>query len=262
MDRISNTEGVPLHAMNVHLQLDNTASTNKNVTVFTFMAAAVQVGICRSFTAIVVATDGSAKDGVAAAAHSVVVNQCDRAFFGGNDSEDQSSFRAKMCALKLALEAVLAAVNQGARGRVILAVDCAAALKARFSCPSMPLFGVRLRSLVSDIRSSGFEVTFSWAHNRHPGWRSPHPAFSVEQLRSLNDAADRSAKACVARRLHGSLREKWVAEAAQIKRWEANAVRASVRAAQRLSDHLEACAATRATFEEGSDTLLLPPLPP
>ncbi|CAE7891634.1 unnamed protein product, partial [Symbiodinium necroappetens] len=42
---------------------------------------------------IVLATDGSAKDGIAA--HSVVVNKCDRAFFGGNDSEDQSSFRAE-----------------------------------------------------------------------------------------------------------------------------------------------------------------------
>ncbi|OLP79634.1 hypothetical protein AK812_SmicGene40059 [Symbiodinium microadriaticum] len=65
--------------------------------------------------AIVIATDGSAKDDVAA--HSVVVNNCDSAFFGGNDSEDQSSFRAEMCALKLALEAVLVAVNRLNDGR-------------------------------------------------------------------------------------------------------------------------------------------------
>ena len=159
--------------------------------------------------AIVIATDGSVKDGIAA--HSVVVNKCDRAFFGGNDSEDQSSFRAEMCALKLALEAVSAAVNHGARGSVIIAVDCEAALKARFNCPSMPLFGVRLRLLATSIRSSGVELAFTWvpAHNRHSGWRSPHPDFSAAQLRSLNDAADRAAKACVTRRLRGSLRESW-----------------------------------------------------
>ena len=214
------------------------------------IAGSIREELTRSHT-IVIATDGSAKDDVAA--YSVVVNTCDRAFFGGNDSEDQSSFRAEMCALKLALEAVLAAVNQGARGRV-LAVDCAAALKARFSCPSMPLFGVRLRSLATEIRSCGVELSFSWvpAHNRHPGWKSPHPEFSAEQLRLINDAADRSAKACVSRRLKGSLREKRSAYAAWAKRWEATAVRASARAAERLSVHLDACALRRDAAEEAS----------
>ncbi|CAE7261538.1 unnamed protein product [Symbiodinium sp. KB8] len=72
--------------------------------------------------AIVIATDGSAKDGIAA--HSVVVNKCDQAYSGGNDCEDQSPFRAEMCALRLALEALSAAVHHGARGSVIIAVDC------------------------------------------------------------------------------------------------------------------------------------------
>ena len=199
------------------------------------IAEIIQEELTSSHT-IAIATDGSAKNGVAA--HSVVVNKCDRAFFGGNDSEDQTPFRAEMCALKLALEAVHAAVNHGARGSVILAVDCEAALKARFNCPSMPLFGVRLRSLVAAIRSYGFRLTFTWvpAHNRHPEWKSPFSDFSTEQLRSLNDAADRTAKACVERRLRGSLRESWLADAMLAKNWEVNAVRASARAAQRLSD--------------------------
>ena len=194
-------------------------------------------------TTIVIATDGSAKHGVAA--HSVVVNQCNHAYSGGNDSEDQTPFRAEMCALKLALEALHAAVIHGVRGSVVIAVDCEAALKARFNCPSMPLFGVKLRSLVAAIRSGGVEVTFTWvpAHNRHPGWKSPCPSFSAAQLRSLNDAADRSAKACVDRRLRGSLREKRVADAIRARTWEAAAIHASARAAQRLSAHLDACAA-------------------
>ena len=194
----------------------------------------------------------AAKDGIAA--HSVVVNKCDQAFSGGNDSEDQSPFRAEMCALKLALEALSAAVQHGARGSVIIAVDCEAALKARFNCPSMPLFGVRLRLLASSIRSSGVELSFVWvpAHNRHSGWRSPHPDFSAAQLRSLNDAADCAAKACVTRRLQGSLRESWAAEARRVKAWESAAVRASARAAQRLSDHLEARTASRSASTEGS----------
>ena len=151
-------------------------------------------------------------------------------------------------------------------GRVFLAVDCAAALKARFSCPSMPLFGVRLRSLATEIRSCGVEISFCWvpAHNRHPGWKSPHPKFSTELLRSLNDTADRTAKACVARRLRGSLREKWSVEAAQAKRWEAKAVRASARAAERLSNHLDACAGSKSAMQCSAATscAAAPALPP
>ena len=128
-------------------------------------------------------------------------------------------------------------------------------LKLALNCPSMPLFGGRLRSLAAAIRSYGFGLTFTWvpAHNRHPGWTSPCSDFSAEQLRSLNDAVDRTAKACVDRRLRGSLRENWFADAMLAKNWEANAVRASARAAQRLSDHLEACSAAGRSAVEVPD---------
>ena len=43
-------QGVALHDMNVHLQLDNTASTNKNATVLAFAASCVQMQLCRSLT--------------------------------------------------------------------------------------------------------------------------------------------------------------------------------------------------------------------
>ena len=89
-------------------------------------AEAIQQELANSHD-IVIATDGSTRNGVAA--HSVVVNSRDRAFSGGNDSEDQSSFRAEMCALKLAFEAVTVAVGNGATGNVTIAVDCEAALK-------------------------------------------------------------------------------------------------------------------------------------
>ncbi|CAE7408336.1 unnamed protein product, partial [Symbiodinium necroappetens] len=166
-------------------------------------AEAIQEELATSHD-IVIATDGSAKNGVAA--HSIVVNKRDRVFAGGNDSEDQSSFRAELCALKLALEAVRVASCNGATGSVTIAVDCEAALKARFNCPSMPLFGMRLSSLAAEIRSNGVELIFIWvpAHNRHTSWRSPLSAVTADRLRALNDAADCSAKECVHRR-HGKL---------------------------------------------------------
>ena len=193
--------------------------------------------------------DGDAKKTSRVAIRGYTDNQSNesllRTFSGGNDSEDQSSFRAEMCALKLALEAVTVAIGNGATGNVTIAVDCEAALKARFNCPSMPLFGMKLRTLAAEIRSRGVGLLFTWvpAHSRHPGWRSPLPAVTADHLRALNDAADRSAKECVCRRLRGFLRERWLNDAAHVKAWETAAIRASARAAQRLHEHLEACTA-------------------
>ncbi|CAE6957818.1 unnamed protein product [Symbiodinium sp. CCMP2592] len=112
-------------------------------------AEAIQTELQES-TSIAIATDGSAKDGVAA--HAVVVHQCAKAFAGGNSCEDQSSFRAELCALLLALKAVVVAASRGARGSITIAVDCSAALQARFSCPSLPLFSVHFQQLSAEIR--------------------------------------------------------------------------------------------------------------
>ncbi|CAE7831617.1 unnamed protein product [Symbiodinium sp. CCMP2592] len=188
---------------------------------------------------IVLATDGSSKDGVAA--HAVVVHQCANAFAGGNSCEDQSSFRAELSAMLLALKAVVVAASRGARGHITLAVDCSAALQARFSCPSLPLFTAHFQQLAAEIRGFDVQLRFMWipAHNRKATWVPSNSPFCAAFLRSLNDAADRAAKACVARRLKGSLREKWVAEAARVQAWEEAAVRASAKAAERLHCFLE-----------------------
>ncbi|CAE7812033.1 unnamed protein product [Symbiodinium sp. CCMP2592] len=188
---------------------------------------------------IVIATDGSAKNGIAA--HAAVVNRPDQIFAGADNAEDQSSFRAEMCGLRLTLEAVLLAAQRGARGRIFVAVDCEAALKARFNCQAMPLFGALLSSLVAAVRAQGVTLTFLWvpAHGRHLTWQPAHPALTADHVRSLNSAADQAAKACVARRLRGSLRERWHAEAATAKEWEVNVVRASAKAAERLHEHLK-----------------------
>ena len=43
--------GCPLHTMNVHIQLDNTSTTNKNNVVFAWMGTCVSMGICRTMVA-------------------------------------------------------------------------------------------------------------------------------------------------------------------------------------------------------------------
>ncbi|CAE7363201.1 Pol, partial [Symbiodinium sp. CCMP2592] len=120
-------------------------------------AEAIQTELQES-TSIAIATDGSAKDGVAA--HAVVVNACAKAFAGGNSCEDQSSFRAELCALLLALKAVAAAASRGARGSITIAVDCSAALQARFSCPSLPMFSALFQQLSAEIRCFGIDLHF------------------------------------------------------------------------------------------------------
>eukprot|EP00439_Symbiodinium_sp_Y106_P083602 s905_g23.t2 len=80
----------------------------------------------RSQPSIVVATDGSAKDDVAG--YSVVVDDPSNHFAGGDDAEDQTPFRAEVCALQLALEALCQAAAWGASGHVTVVVDCSAAL--------------------------------------------------------------------------------------------------------------------------------------
>ena len=105
----------------------------------------------------------------------------------------------------------------------------------------MPRFGAALATLTAAIRNLGVELSFTWvpAHDRHPNWKPSNPALTAAHLRSLNEAADRVAKACVARRLHGSLREKWFVEAERVKAWETAAARASAQAAERLHNHLK-----------------------
>eukprot|EP00439_Symbiodinium_sp_Y106_P064717 s3991_g10.t1 len=44
-------QGVDIAKKNIHVQLDNASSTNKNGTVFAFMGACTQLGIVKSFTA-------------------------------------------------------------------------------------------------------------------------------------------------------------------------------------------------------------------
>ena len=94
---------------------------------------------------IIIATDGSAKSGIAG--FSDVVNDPLVHFAGGDGAEDQSLFRAEVCALRLALSAVLRAAHAGSVGHVAVIVDCSAALLARFHCPSLPLLGDQLGRL-------------------------------------------------------------------------------------------------------------------
>ena len=193
----------------------------------------------QSQPSIVVATDGSAKDDVAG--YSVVVDDPSNHFAGGDDAEDQTPFRAEVCALQLALEALRQAAASGASGHVTVVVDCSAALHARVHCPSMPLAGRHLAQLLQALSRPSLKVQLEWvpAHGRHTAWKPSNPNLDVLKARRLNEAADSSAKACVNRRLRGSLRQQWAAEAALVKPWELRAVQASAQTAQRLHEHLQ-----------------------
>ena len=54
--------GCPLHTMNVNIQMDNTSTTNKNATVFSWMGACVSMGICRTMCASFLRTGHTHED--------------------------------------------------------------------------------------------------------------------------------------------------------------------------------------------------------
>ena len=90
----------------------------------------------------------------------------------------------------------------------------------------MPLAGRHLAQLLQNLSRTSLKVQLEWvpAHGRHTAWK---PSLDVLRVRRLNEAADSSAKACVNRRLRGSLRQKWAADAVLVKQWELRAVKAS-----------------------------------
>ncbi len=189
---------------------------------------------------IVIASDGSSIDGVSASA--VAIESPEHTFAGGDSLEDQGPYRAEVQGILLALRACLSAARRGARGTVVLAVDCTSAIDAAHDhCKKLPLLGSAARSLLLQLRSLGVHAHFSWvpSHGKHGTWQPDDPTLDAFQLRTLNEAADRAAKASVLRRLRGSLKEQWALKAKQVEQWELGAICLSAKAAEALHLHLK-----------------------
>ena len=193
------------------------------------------------FAEAYVSTDGSCKLDVAGFAVIVRHRDHDRVFSTGDDSEDQSSFRAECYAVSFVAKAADVLAREGVQGHVALLVDCQAALDALVhpagsSLPS--LMGEARRSLDYAARR-GLVVTATWvpAHGRRPGWVAPH-GLCTQLCRVLNHRADKSANQARERRYARSARQAWHLCAEAAREWSTRAIYVSAAAAGLYKEHI------------------------
>ena len=187
---------------------------------------------------MIAATDGSARDGVAAYS---VVFPGGRGGGCGDASEDQTPFRAELRALAILFQAMLKTAALGLTPRTLwIVVDCQSALDAlatpEASC--LPLLAAEAAESLKALKFSGWEVRAFWcpSHNKKLAWRAPVP-LQTSLCRLLNEEADVQARRAMERRLAGSLRARWKPLATAAKDWECRALCASAKASEVYRDH-------------------------
>ena len=176
---------------------------------------------------VYVSTDGSSKFDVAGFAVVVHHRDHDLVFSTGDDSEDQSSFRAECCAVSFFARAADALAREGVQGRVALLIDCQAALDALVhpAGSSLPSFMSEARRSLENAARRGLVVTAAWvpAHGRRPGWVAPH-GLCTQLCRALNNRADNAANQARERRFARSARQAWHLRADAAREWSTKAI--------------------------------------
>ena len=187
---------------------------------------------------MIAATDGSARDGVAAYS---VVFPGGRGGGSGDASEDQSPFRAELKALMILFQAILRAQDQGLEPRVLwVVVDCQSALDA-LAAPGascLPLLATKAAEGLRALRRSGWQVCTVWcpSHGKKPEWRAQGP-LQHQLCRLLNEEADAQARRTMEKRRSGSLRVRWKQLAVEAEDWEKRAICVSAKASDIYGAH-------------------------
>ena len=188
---------------------------------------------------LVVATDGSSKEGVAAWAVSA---DCQEPIARGLSGEDGTPFRAEVEAIRALLAALLGFCRRSShRPSVRCYVDCQAAIDIVQGAPgSCPLLSSQLIELRKSVAWSGILVTFLWvpSHGKHVSWKAPDGDSSTH-VRALNAAVDEAARACAERRWNGSDRAEWFRRRRADMAWELATVRMATAAVGAYTAHLE-----------------------
>ncbi|CAE7627834.1 unnamed protein product, partial [Symbiodinium necroappetens] len=140
-----------------------------------------------SADALVVATDGSSCDHVAAASFAI---DGGRTLSVGLPGEDQGSHKAELYGLVVLIRALLLLSIQGVCHVI---VDCKALLDAFNGRGTLGLLVDELCAARSILQSRGLQVVLSWlpSHNKPlpAGWSSPC-ALAIDRLRALNARSD------------------------------------------------------------------------
>ena len=182
---------------------------------------------------LVVATDGSAVDSVAA--WSAVLDGTGEGDFAlGVPGEDQTSHRAEVEALVALLEAL--AITRSS-GSVQVLVDCQAALRVVHGGGGLPLLARRAVELRAQLRGR-LRLGFWWvpSHGKAAPAKWVVPPCGEAVARALNARADRVARDCATRRAAGSGRKQCASQREQAMVWEKHALQTLTAVARRWAE--------------------------
>ena len=201
-----------------------------------------------------VSTDGGSKDEVG----SFAIHFAEHSYGAGTGHEDQSAFRQELNAVFFLSRGLQSAARNGARGPVFIVCDCQAVISA-IEAPELTAACPRLvQDIQLNLRQAsiyGVSSSFVWvpSHNKQPNWR-PEGGHNGGWLRQLNARADAQCTETLNRRLQGSLRQRWHANAHTAMIWEYNVIHAAAKAAERLHQHFKNVGARmRAHNDDGVD---------
>ena len=194
--------------------------------VFSDISLAVESSLQTS-NQLVVATDGSAESQVAS--WSIVLPQVDRTFAGGVSGEDQSAYRAEVCAMHILLLVLVWMLDhdKSLPTQILFVSDCLSAISmVQFGQGAACLLAREIHALRSTCFSNGLSLAWQWvpSHGRIvPSWR-PDCGFGEMQLRAWNDLADRKAKAQLRILLQTSPRVAWNVTYKLAVAWETDVI--------------------------------------
>ncbi|CAE7801443.1 unnamed protein product [Symbiodinium sp. CCMP2592] len=189
---------------------------------------------------IVAATDGGAKDLVAASG--IFLPQLSFIKACAVPGEDQSNYKAEIFALWLLLSLLVSARRRRLVAIHVL-VDCEAAILAvEGQGNELPCLIRCIRSLRRCLQQDGTDVHLHWvpSHGKRPRRWRPWSDLAPAIQQQYNDTIDAAVTECLAQRLQGSLRSSFLRRAEAAQRWEERVIAVSAAAGLRFADSVSA----------------------
>ncbi|CAE7273822.1 unnamed protein product [Symbiodinium necroappetens] len=179
---------------------------------------------------VFVATDGSSCEDVGGSAAVLLSGSTHLSFGIDDDSEDQTSFRAEVLALRFVAQTLQLCALAGSCGTLYVLSDCQAALQAlkNPASSSLPLLATQTADAFAHAQNLGLTVHLKWcpAHGRSEEWKPDFP-LTAPACRALNESADAKAKEVMHLRRRGSARALWHNKHAEVSAWSTGAIKLS-----------------------------------
>ena len=193
--------------------------------------------MCSKHETLYVATDGSSRDNIGAAA--IVISSAEddhNVFTQGLSGEDQSAYRAEVCAVRWLLIALSQVPLPPRQTFVSILIDCEAAMTAILSGGGCSCFLLvqDTRNRLRNLQARGWHIHLSWipSHGKSSSRWRPLTEVPTSQQRSWNALADESARACVNDLWMHSDRAAFARRARDNQKWEERTILAAAASAE------------------------------